>query len=308
MTKIVTLTVNPALDKSAKVDGLIPDQKLSCHSITYQAGGGGINISRILSRLGVNSKCVFTSGGDTGQRLESLLLEEHINNFPVAVREATRENFSVVDTTTRFQYRFGMPGGNITDAEFNKITTSLEELLNEGDILALSGSLSSKMPSDYYVQVIQLLKGKGVKIVLDTSGSALKEAIGQKLCLVKPNQRELALLAGKEFLTNKEQEDFALQLVASNSVEYVVVSMGPKGAFMASKEGITYQHTPAVPVRSTIGAGDSMVAGLIYGILKEMNAEQMLKYGVACGSATTMSEGTNLASIKNIHNTLELLS
>jgi 6-phosphofructokinase 2 len=308
MSKIVTLTVNPALDKSAKVDGLIPEQKLTCHSIDHQPGGGGINISRILKRLGESSVCFFTSGGENGKRIESLLHEESINTYAFQVQNSTRENFSVVDTATNFQYRFGMPGKAISDNELKTITTKIVDTLQEGDILALSGSLTTNMPSDFYVNLIKLLKSKHVKIVLDTSGPALKQAIEHQVCLVKPNLRELAYLAGKDFLTNKEQEDFAMQLVKAKKVEYVVVSMGPKGAFMASEEGIVYQQTPAVPVKSTVGAGDSMVAGLIYGMRHNFEAKKMLQYGVACGSATTMSEGTNLASIENIQKTLELLS
>ena len=304
---IITLTVNPALDKSAKVDGLISEQKLSCHSIAYQAGGGGINISRILSRLGEDSDCIFTSGGDNGKHLESLLLKERIHISPVHVSHSTRENFSVVDTTTNQQYRFGMPGNTITDIELKNITSQVINTIEENDILALSGSLSPQMPPDFYVQLINLAKDKKAKIVLDTSGSALKQAIEYDICLVKPNQKELALLAGKDFLTNKEQEDFAMHLVTTKPVRFVAVSMGARGAFMASKEGVVYQQSPSIPVRSTIGAGDSMVAGLIYGIRNDFTVEKMLRYGVACGSATTMSEGTNLAAINNIQRTLELL-
>jgi 6-phosphofructokinase 2 len=305
--KIITLTVNPALDKSAKVDGLIPEQKLTCHSISYQAGGGGINISRILSRLGEDSDCIFTSGGDHGKHLEALLLKENIQTAPIQVSSSTRENFSVVDTTTNQQYRFGMQGNTLTDSELKEIVGKIVREVKENDILALSGSLSPQMPPDFYVQLINLVKEKKVKVVLDTSGSALKQAIEYSVSLVKPNQRELALLAGKDFLTNKEQEDFAMDLVTTKPVEYVVVSMGARGAFMASKEGIVHQQSPSIPVRSTIGAGDSMVAGLIYGMKHGFSPKKMLRYGVACGSATTMSEGTNLASINNIQKTLELL-
>ena len=304
---IVTVTINPALDKSAKVDGLIPEQKLSCHSIHYQAGGGGINISRILTRLGTDSSCIFSSGGDNGKQLERLLIKENIRISPIQISNVTRENFSVVDTNTNQQYRFGMSGETLSETELETITDNIINSVDEGDVLALSGSLPPKTPSDYYVQLIKLLEKKKVKVVLDTSGPALKEAIKYPVCLVKPNQKELAILAGKDFLTNKEQEEFAMSLIQSNGIEYVAVSMGARGAFMASKEGVVYQQSPSIPVRSTIGAGDSMVAGLIYGIKNNFPPEKMLLYGVACGSATTMSEGTNLASIETIQHTLKLL-
>ena len=304
---IVTLTVNPALDKSAKVDGLIPEQKLSCHSIDLKAGGGGINVSRVLHRLGLPSQCMFTSGGDNGKRLETLLRNEHISTLPIAVATSTRENLSVVDTNTNQQYRFGMPGGILSDSELQDITNVLIKKVQNRDIVVLSGSLNPKMPVDFYAQLIKQLKHKTVKVVVDTSESALKEAIQHPLCLIKPNQRELALLAGKDFLTNKEQEEVAMHLVKDRQIEFVAVSMGAKGAFIASNNGIEYQRSPSIPVRSTVGAGDSMVAGLIYGMQQGFSSKEMLKYGVACGSATTMSEGTNLASVEAIQHTLKLL-
>ncbi len=305
---IITLTVNPALDKSAKVDGLIAEQKLKCHSIEFQAGGGGINISRVLTRLKIESDCVFTSGGDNGKYLEKMLLQEKVKISPLPVEEWTRENLSIVDTQTAKQYRFGMPGKPVSKSEIDLITNTILKKIGKNDILALSGSLTPNMPLDYYAHIIKLVADKKVKVILDTSGPALVHTLKQPLFLIKPNQKELAILAKKDFLSTKEQETFAMELVNSNRVKYVVVSMGPRGAFIASKEGIFYQSTPSIPVKSTIGAGDSMVAGLIYGIRHEYSQQRMLKFGVACGVATTMSEGTNLGSPDKIQHVMELLN
>ncbi len=305
--KIITLTVNPALDKSAKVDGLVAEQKLKCHSIEFQPGGGGINISRILTRLNIESDCVFTSGGDNGNYIQKLLVNDNVSFTPVPVYEWTRENLSVVDTKTNLQYRFGMPGKPISKSEIELITSTIRNKVEENDILALSGSLAGNMPADYYTQIIKSVENKKVKVILDTSGPALSQALKQSLYLIKPNQKELASLAGSDFLSNKEQEAFAMQLINSKMVTYVVVSLGSRGAFIASKQGVEYQTTPSIPVKSTIGAGDSMVAGLIYGIKQNYSPVNMLKYGVACGVATTMSEGTNLGSAKKIKSVLELL-
>lgn len=305
--KIITLTINPALDKSAKVDGLIPTQKLKCHSINYQPGGGGINISRILKRLEIETICTFTSGGDTGKYLTDLLIKETIQPDIIPVKTWTRENLSVVDTQSNLQYRFGMPGNELSETELDSIKQHLKEIVNREDILVLSGSLTAKMPLDYYAQLIKLFADINVKIVIDTAGSALKEALKEKVFLIKPNQKELAQLAGKEFLHNAEQEAFAMELVASKKAQYVVVSLGARGAFLACIDGVFYKRTPSVKVKSTIGAGDSMVAGLIYAIQNGFPPEKMLKFGVACGVATTMSEGTGLATKENIDCVLELM-
>jgi 6-phosphofructokinase 2 len=304
---IVTLTLNPALDKSAKVDGIIPEQKLKCHSIQYQPGGGGINISRVLNRLKVTTNCVFPFAGNCGQLLNELLLKENINPQSIPIKAWTRENLAVVDTQTKQQYRFGMPGNTLSKAELAEIESTLEKFLEPNAILVLSGGLAEEMPSDYFAKLIRKFSNKNLKIVLDTSGPALKETLNEKVYLMKPNQRELAQLAGIDFLSSSEQEEFALALIKSEKAKYVVVSLGSRGAFMAYKDGIIYQSTPSVSVNSTIGAGDSMVAGLIYSILNNYPPEIMLKWGVACGVAATMSEGTGLAHKDDIDKVLKTL-
>ncbi|WP_139957979.1 1-phosphofructokinase family hexose kinase [Flavicella sediminum] len=304
---IVTLTVNPALDKSAKIDQMVPEQKLGCHAIQYQAGGGGVNISRVLKVLEVKNKCLFTSGGDTGEHLKNLLEKENIPLKEIPVEAWTRENFSVVDTKTELQYRFGMPGNGLTVTEIDLIKRIIDEEVTENSILVLSGSLSEHMPLDLYVQLIQQVAGKNVKIIVDTSGKALLETIKEPVYLIKPNQQELAKMVGKEFLSKKEQEAAAMQLVHAKTATYVVVSMGARGAFLASAEGIVYRNTPSIKVKSTIGAGDSMVAGMVFAIQQNLTPEEILKWGVVCGSATTMSEGTNLASAEDIQEILRLI-
>lgn len=305
--KVTTLTLNPALDKSAKVDGIVPEQKLKCHSIQYQPGGGGINISRVLNRLGVSTNCIFPFGGNCGLYLNQLLLDENIKPQSIPIKAWTRENLAVVDTQTKLQYRFGMPGNTLSKTELAEIESTLEKLLDDNDILVLSGGLAEEMPTDYFAKLIRRFAGRNVKIILDTSGPALKGALEENVYLMKPNQRELAQLAAKDFLSSAEQEEFALDLVKSQKASYVVVSLGARGAFMASKDGILYQSTPSVSVHSTIGAGDSMVAGLIYSVLNNYPPEIMLKWGVACGVAATMTEGTGLAHKDDIDKVLKIL-
>ena len=305
---ILTVTVNPALDTSAKVDGLIAEQKMRCHSISHEAGGGGINISRILTRLALPNTCLFTSGGDNGRRLEKMLAEEAIRTLPVPVSASTRENLAVVDTLSNAQYRFGMPGSPLMETEQDSIIESIKHRMKENDLLVLSGSLTEGMADNFYETVVRHFKDLKVKVIIDTSGKALLHALDEPLFLIKPNQRELAHLAGKEFMSNKEQEAYAMQLVEQGRVEHVAVSLGARGAFMASREGIVHQPSPSIPVRSTIGAGDSMVAGLIYGFTHELGLKETLRYGVACGAATTMTDGTSLSSKESIEHVLTLLS
>ncbi|MUU77089.1 1-phosphofructokinase family hexose kinase [Winogradskyella endarachnes] len=297
---IVTLTVNPALDKSAKIAQLLPEQKLKCNAIEFQAGGGGVNISRVLHTLGVKNNCVFTCGGDTGKKLKKLLEDEQLQITPVNVEAWTRENLAVVDAKTDLQYRFGMPGKGLSNTEIKTLKNTINKLVTEDSIFILSGSIPDDMSPSFYVELIEDLTAKNVKIIIDTSGKALKESLKKPVFLMKPNQGELAQLAGKDFLTKTEQEEFAKQLIKNKQAEYVVVSLGARGAFLASSNGIFYQNTPSVKVKSTIGAGDSMVAGLVYGIVQGFSSENILKWGVICGVATTMTGGTNLATQENM--------
>ena len=304
---IVTLTINPALDKSAKIDQLLPEQKLKCKAIEFQAGGGGVNISRVLHTLGVKNNCMFTCGGDTGKTLKGLLEDEKLELTPIAVEAWTRENLAVVDAKTDLQYRFGMPGQGLSAAEIKIVKSAINKLVTDNSLFIISGSIPDAMSSDFYIELIDSLSAKNVKIIVDTSGEALKASLKKPVFLMKPNQGELAQLAGKDFLTKTEQENFAMELINNKHAEYVVVSLGARGAFLASESGIFYQNTPSVKVKSTIGAGDSMVAGLVYAIEQGMSSPDILKWGVVCGVATTMTGGTNLATKENIHVVSELL-
>lgn len=306
--KVVTLTVNPALDKSAKIDGMSPFDKLECYDITYHPGGGGINISRVLDRLAVKSSCLFPYGGKTGEHLVDLLQEQKVNVINTEISVLTRENFAVFNTETQLQYRFGMPTAIFSENDMVALESLINGQVDDGDIFVISGSLPKGLPMNYYSKLVKNLEAKNVKIIVDTSGKAFYEVLQNRLFLIKPNQKELCALAGKENMTLKEKEHFAMQMVTSNKVAYVVVSLGKDGAFMAHKGGIEYVKAPKIEVKSTIGAGDSMVAGLLYAIVHNKNPKNMLRWGVACGVAATLSEGSDLASKNNIEKILEKIS
>ena len=299
--KVITLTINPALDKSAQIEEIKPEQKLRCHSIKYQPGGGGVNVSRVLQRLGIPSNCVFTSGGSTGDHLDKLIQAEGIQTEAIYTNTPTRENFAVIDTSTGLQYRFGMPGTPLSAAELETISACMINQLNEGDYLVLSGSLAEDTPPDFYAQLIKQLSSKSVRVILDSSGPALKQALNESVYLIKPNQNELSQLAGRELKDIADMERYALELINQTKLTYVVVSVGAKGAFIVSKSGVVHQAIPKVDVKSTIGAGDSMLAGIIYGLANNYPTDIMLKWGVACGVAATMSEGTDLARLDTIN-------
>ncbi|OYX83944.1 MAG: phosphofructokinase, partial [Flavobacteriales bacterium 32-34-25] len=169
---IVTLTVNPAIDKSTHLKGLVPEQKIRCEAPRFDAGGGGINVSKAISRLGGTSLAPFTAGGFTGKLLEELINKEGISSKTIEVEASTRENFIAVDDNTNSQYRFGFPGGKISEEEAQKILNSVSNL--DTQFLVVSGSLNEGLSDDFYQEIAKNTKAK---LIIDTSGEALKKVL-----------------------------------------------------------------------------------------------------------------------------------
>lgn len=292
MKSILTITLNPTVDKSTSVDHIKPEKKLRCAAPVYEPGGGGINVSRGLARLGVSSSALYTSGGRTGGLLGELLDREQVTTIPVQVAAETRENFIVVDTANNEQYRFGMPGEAVSHVEEQNILKAIHHA--PADIAVISGSLPPGMSTEFFGKIISLLKSKGSLIIADTSGEALNEALRQGVYLLKPNLGELGRLSGIEELDNDLADDEAKKLVDKGAAEVVVVSLGPQGAYLVSKNQTLHVPAPSVKKLSTVGAGDSMVAGMVSVLAHGGSEAEMVRMGVACGSAATMNPGTGL--------------
>lgn len=289
---IVTLTVSPALDKSAHFSGLIPEQKIRCGKPLFDAGGGGINVSKAISKLGGTSLAVFTSGGSTGEMLKELLKKESVPFETIETQSWTRENFVAVDDNTNSQYRFGFPGSAITSFEKDKIIQTIQEL--KFKFLVLSGGLSEGLPDDFYRQIAETAKKSGTKLIVDTAGEPLKSVLKTGVYMIKPNVGELAKLVGVERLEMEEVNKAAKQIIEKGGAEIVVVSLGPQGAVLVTKDSYEFAPAPHVPKKSTVGAGDSMVGGMVWALSQNKSLKEVLQWGVACGSAATMNEGTQL--------------
>ncbi|MDQ1150351.1 6-phosphofructokinase 2 [Sphingobacterium zeae] len=297
---ILTITLNPSVDKSSSVQHIVPEKKLRCEQPIYQPGGGGINVSRALKRLGLASTALFTSGGKTGGLLESLLKLEDIAVDPIRVNGETRENFIVVERSTNQQYRFGFPGEHVESKELEGIMASIAELKYIPDFVVISGSMPAGVPPEFIRSLIHTYKTKGSKIIVDTSGESLRVALEEGLFLIKPNAGELAALVGKEELGHADLDMAAQQLISEGKATLIVVSLGAQGAILYSETERIQLSSPVVKVRSTVGAGDSMVAGMVSVLAQQGDLKQVLQMGIACGSATTMAEGTGLFAKKDV--------
>lgn len=293
MAKILTVTFNPVIDKSTTVSALIPEKKLRCTPPKFEPGGGGINVARAIKKLGGEARALYLAGGYTGVFLNELLKKEGVDTRPIEISRHTRENLIVLDCSTNQQYRFGMPGPEITEAEWGACLEAIESE-PELEFIVASGSLPAGVPADIYARIAAIAKKKGAKLVVDTSGEALRKAAREGVYLLKPNLSELSSLVGKEEIHAELVDDVAREIIDKGECEIVVTSLGPAGAMLVTKEEVVTITPPVVKKRSTVGAGDSMVAGMVLSLSQGWSIPEAAKYGVAAGTAATMNPGTEL--------------
>lgn len=299
MKKIITITFSPSIDKSTSVQSLIPEKKLRCAPPKLEPGGGGINVARAIKKLGGEATAIFASGGYTGKKFSQLLEQENIPSVIIESVNETRESFVVLDTSTNNQYRFGMPSTGLLENEWQQCLKAVEDIKNVEFIVA-SGSLPTGVPLNIYAQLAKIAKKSHAKFIVDTSGEALKHAADEGVYLLKPNLRELGFLAGIENIDETDVEAVAKELIHKNRCEIMVVSLGKAGAILVTKNETYRVKPPKVVTKSTVGAGDSMVAGIVFSLSKGRDLKQTLQYGVACGTAATLNEGTELCRKEDV--------
>ena len=292
MDKVVTLTMNPALDVGTRIHSVAPEIKLRCHAPRFHPGGGGINVSRAIRFLGGESSAVYAAGGHNGTMLTQLLNDEAIDNHPVPIAGITRENIVVFEESTALQYRFTMPGPELSADEW---IACLEMLfnLNPAYIVA-SGSLPQGVPAEFYGEITRYARDYGIRVILDTAGDALTRAIGKGVFLLKPNLRELELFAGEALPGESQIKAAGQRLIAEGLAEVMMVSMGAAGAALITSADYVHLRAPIVPIQSKVGAGDSMVGGIVMGLAQGYSFVDAARLGVATGSAAVMTPGTQL--------------
>lgn len=292
--KIATLTLNPAIDKGSAVAQVVAELKLRCGPPEYEPGGGGVNVSRAIRKLGGESVTVYAAGGFTGQLLSDLLDREGLSHQVISIAGLTRENFIVLEKSSGQQYRFGMPGPTFQESEWRRCLEVIGNLPYHIDYLVASGSLPPGVPPDFYARLAKLTSAKETRLIVDTSGEALRHAVEEGVFLIKPNLREFAALTGQKLMDEMEVGRLAQELAASNKSEVVVVSLGAAGVLVATAEGTERVRAPLVPIKSKVGAGDSMVAGTVLALARGKSWREAVRFGVAAGAAAVMTPGTEL--------------
>ncbi|MDJ0351439.1 MULTISPECIES: 1-phosphofructokinase family hexose kinase [Micrococcaceae] len=294
MQPILTLTVNPALDLSTATEHVISGHKMRCGASRLDPGGGGVNVSRVVQRLGGRTLAIYTAGGPTGEAYRRLIEAERVPTLAVPIHGNTREDFTVDETTTGKQFRFVLQGPELTETEWRLCLALVADSLPAGGYIVASGSLPPGVPDDFYARVARLARRHGARCIVDASGPALAEALAEGVFLVKPSRRELGLHFGTTLEGEESEVEAAAALVADGAAEHVALTLGGEGAVLASESGILRLAVPRVQVRSTVGAGDSFLAAFVLRLAQGRTLAESLRAAVAAGSATVTTPATEL--------------
>ena len=298
MPGIITVTFNPAIDKSTTISSLAAEKKLRCSQPHFEPGGGGLNVARAIHKLGGEALAFYPAGGYSGKFLTELLKQEGVPSSVVETKSHSRENLIVLDKSTNQQYRFGMPGSPLQPEEWEQLLKMIREA--KADYVVASGSLPPNVPENIFGQIAALCHETGSRLIVDTSGEALKKAVEEGVFLFKPNLGELSSLVGREEIHQDEVTEIAREILDRGSSEAILVSMRAAGARLVTPKESFQVRPPVVKKQSTVGAGDSMVAGVVLGLFRGMNWKEAVSFGVACGTAATLNPGTQLCKKEDV--------
>lgn len=291
--KILTVTLNPCIDKTLSVERVVADRKLAGRDVHEYPGGGGINVARVITRFGGEVQALWSCGGDMGSRVGRLLDSEHLSHRPIPIDGEVRQNVIVTDRSTGEQYRFGMPGPRLSEAERLRWIEALRAVPTSVEYVVISGSLPDAAPVEWFGDLLRAVP-RGARIIVDTKQDALRRALEVGVYLIKPNLGELEEVIGREMLHDEEIQRAAREIIERRGAEVVLVSLGRAGAILVTAQGADHFASPAVPVRSKVGAGDSMVGAVTAALGEKRPLEEAARFGVAAGAAAVMNDGTEL--------------
>lgn len=293
MLPILTITLNPALDISSAIDRLEPQRKLRCTEPRVDAGGGGVNVSRAIRELGGESTAFVVLAGNTGAELRSILERSGIGLDCWSIAGDTRSSFTVMERDTALHYRFVLPGPRISPAESDAILDHLGRAIERyaGYVVA-SGSLAPGMPDDFYARLAARTRDLGARMIIDTHGIPLRLAAKERPYLIRCNHLEAQELLGGD--TDRAAHELGRQLVAGGLCEAAIVTIGEGGAIVTTAAEQLQIRPPKVTMHSSVGAGDSFVAALTFGLASSWPLAEAARFGVAAAADAVTKEGTQL--------------
>jgi 6-phosphofructokinase 2 len=288
--RLVTLTLNPALDLATVARTVRPTSKIRTFGEHLDPGGGGVNVARVVHELGGQVQAILLAGGVTGQLVGELLSEAGVPYRAVPIRGRTRISMTVIEQTSGLEYRFVPQGPEVSESEWRAALDLLETV--EGDWVIASGSLPSGVPADIYAQIARIAARRRQHFVLDTSGPALAAALGSGIDLLKPSLGELEALLGHSLPDPATQEAEAAKLVHGGAARMVALTLGEMGAVLATANGVVRLRPQEMSVHSAVGAGDSFLAAMTLSLARGETPAGALAWGIAAGSAAISGIGT----------------
>ncbi len=293
MPNIVTLTINPAVDISTSVTKMVPYTKMRCAEPQRDPGGGGINVARVLKRLGLEATAIYPAGGATGQTLATLVEREAVRSIVIPTAKDTREDITVFDETSKEQFRLVFPGAFLGEFEWQQCLDTVARLGPRAGFVIASGSLPPGVPADFYGRVVRASKGTA-KVIVDTSGASLKPALEAGVYLIKPNLREFQELTGIGCADELALLEAGRRLIDRYRIEIIALSLGPGGALLLTRDIALRADGLAMDPVSVSGAGDSFLGAMVSRLADGDRLDSALRYGVAGGSAALLNPGTGL--------------
>lgn len=299
MPRILTVTINPALDLATEVDRLEPEAKMRCAAPRLDPGGGGANVSRALARLGVRSTAVVALGGRVGAQHGALLDAEGLDILRFDIPGETRQSFMVTERGTGLTYRFVLPGPAWDEGVVEASLARLASLAGRGDLLVLSGSAPPGVPDDYAARLSARIADRGVRLVLDVSGPALRAAAagaGARAHVLRMDRREAGTLLGGEIPDAAAAARLARRLAEAGAARIVTIGLGSEGALAVTADEAWRVVPPPVRVVSATGAGDSFVAGFVLGLERGWPVEGCLARAMAAATSAVTTPATALCT------------
>lgn len=301
MTEILTITLNPALDISTAVDRVRPGPKLRCDAPQADPGGGGINVSRAIRRLGGDSRAFVALGGATGERLASLMTGEGLRFELFPVEDETRQSVAVTDHATGEQYRFVMPGPTWSPAMVDDALSAIGVCVGQDTLVVVSGSNPPGVPEDFIARLAKRLSGTDTRVIADTSGAALQHLVNNpsNINVLRMDAGEAEGLAGRQMPTRVDSASFGGTLVRSGVAETVIIARGSDGSTLVTKRQAIHCARPITKVVSAVGAGDSFVGAFTLALSRAMDMSDALRRGTAAASAAVLTEATQLCTAED---------
>lgn len=299
---ILTVTLNPALDLSTAADEIRPDQKLRCDKPLVDPGGGGINVSRAIKIMGGSSTALVALGGATGTRIADMLKSDGLSVQRLTAPGETRQSLAVTDRLTGGQYRFVLPGPEWHKAHVSDMTAAISEAARAGGWVIVSGSNPPGVPAGFEQMLTVRLKNSGAKLLVDTSGEALRVLAGSStpVDVLRMDSHEAEELSGRPLPLRADSAAFAAGLVRDGAAKSVIVARGADGSVIAGEDGAWHAEAARVSVVSAVGAGDSFVAGFVLAMARDWPVADALALGAAAASAAVMTPATDLCHAHDV--------